>query len=342
MLSLIQRLALLLCLMLAACATPRPIPSPTPTMPTQATSPEVLALKGAIGAHDPVIIKAEGKYYRFATGPGIPIGCSPDLISWTECGRVFNQLPVSVYKSVPKVQDLWAPDIAFFNGKYHLYYAASSFGSNHSAIALATNTTLDSLSKQYKWVDEGVIIESRENNNYNTIDPNFVLDQDGKAWLAFGSFWTGIKLIELDTTSGKPIASSPLIALAQRNSSTAIEAPFIVFKDGYYYLFVSFDQCCKGVDSTYNIRVGRAKTITGPYADRDNVPMLKDGGTLLLQGKKDWRGPGHNAVLVEDGKYWLVYHAYDVKSNGVPLLHIEALSWDEAGWPHAPSETPDP
>ena len=182
----------LLGILLAACAaTPRTMPTQSDPPKTPMPPTNILALKGAIGAHDPVIIKAEGKYYRFATGPGIPIGCSPDLVSWTECGRVFNQLPVSVYKSVPKVQDLWAPDIAFFNGKYHLYYSASSFGSNHSAIALATNTTLDSLSKEYKWVDEGVVIESRANNTYNTIDPNFVLDQDGKAWLSFGSFWTG-------------------------------------------------------------------------------------------------------------------------------------------------------
>ena len=149
-------------------------------------------------------------------------------------------------------------------------------------------------------------------------------------------------MIELDAKSGKPITNYQLLSLAQRDGSTAIEAPFITYKDGYYYLFVSFDQCCKGVDSTYNMRVGRAKTIAGPYADRAGVPMLKGGGTLLLQGKKDWRGPGHNAILVEGETYWLVYHAYDVKSNGVPLLHIEALRWDEAGWPIAPSETPDP
>ena len=327
-------ISVVLCSLCVACAgAARTSPPAVKTAP-----PKILALKGAIGAHDPVIIKAEGKYYRFITGPGIPIGCSPDLISWTECGRVFNQLPVSVYKSVPKVQELWAPDIAFFNGKFHLYYAASSIGSNHSAIALATNTTLDSLNKNYKWVDEGIVIESRENNTYNAIDPNFVLDQEGKAWLTFGSFWTGIKLIELDATSGKPIPDYKLHALAQRNS-TAIEAPFIVYKDGYYYLFVSFDQCCKGVDSTYNIRVGRSKTITGPYADHEGKAMLDGGGTLLLEGKKEWRGPGHNALLIEGDKYWLVYHAYDVKSNGVPLLHIEELSWEDMGWPHAPSES---
>jgi arabinan endo-1,5-alpha-L-arabinosidase len=310
-------------------------------MPTSTSPPpKVLALSGAIGAHDPVIIKTDDKYYRFATGSGIPIGCSPDLVAWTDCGRVFSRLPVSAFKSVPDVKELWAPDIAFFNGKYHLYYSASTFGSNHSAIALATNTTLDSRRNDYRWVDEGVIVESRATNNYNAIDPNFVRDRDGKAWLAFGSFWTGIKMIELDPATGKAIPNYQLLSLAQRISgSSAIEAPFIVYREGYYYLFVSFDQCCKGVDSSYNIRVGRAKAITGPYADRAGKPMLQGGGTMLLQGKQHWRGPGHNSVLVEGETYWLVYHAYDVKSNGAPLLHIEALNWGDDGWPSAPSES---
>jgi arabinan endo-1,5-alpha-L-arabinosidase len=328
------RLCSILFTLVSAC---RPIAQdPQPT--AQAISPDrILALKGAIGAHDPAIIHADGTYYLFATGPGIPISCSPDLITWSACGRVFNQLPVSAYKSVPKVQELWAPDIAFFNGKYHLYYSASTFGSNHSAIALATNTTLNALDKNYKWVDEGVIVESRVNNAYNAIDPNFIRDQDGKAWLAFGSFWTGIKLLALDPQTGKALGDGQLIALAQR-PSTAIEAPFITFHDGYYYLFVSFDQCCSGVNSTYHIRVGRSNTITGPYSDRDGKAMRDGGGTLLLQGKTSWRGPGHNALLVDGKRTWLVYHAYDVKSNGAPLLHIEALDWDATGWPQAPSE----
>ena len=319
------RLLALLALTLAACA-----PAPAP--------PKILALKGAIGAHDPVIIKADGKYYRFTTGPGIPMGCSPDLIAWSDCGRVFSRLPVSVYKSVPKVGDLWAPDIHFANGKFQLYYSASSFGSNHSAIALATNATLDARSADYKWVDEGVVVESRENNNYNAIDPNHALDQDGRAWLAFGSFWTGIKLIELDPVTGKALPDKDMFSLASTNA-TAIEAPFIHFHDGYYYLFVSFDQCCNGVNSTYNIRVGRSKAISGPYEDRDGMPMSKGGGTLVLKGNEVWRGPGHNAILAEGPDTWLIYHAYDVKSHGTPLLHIESLAWDAAGWPQAPSAT---
>ena len=324
------------CVIVTSCTQSR-MSKPEPVMVTFTPPARILDLKGAIGAHDPAIIKADGIYYRFITGPGIPIGCSPDLISWTACGRVFNLLPIPVYKSVPGVKDLWAPDISFFGGKYHLYYAASTFGSNHSAIALATNTTLDATAKGYKWIDEGVVLESRENDNYNAIDPNFILDQDGRAWLAFGSFWTGIKIIELDPATGKVLATSSIISLAQRSGNTAIEAPFVVFRNGYYYLFVSFDQCCNGVESTYNIRVGRSKSVTGPYIDRDNTSMLVGGGSLLLVGNATWRGPGHNSVLIDEGTFWLVYHAYDIKSNGVPLLHIESLDWDSEGWPHAPS-----
>jgi arabinan endo-1,5-alpha-L-arabinosidase len=324
--------------LLAACAQqPLSTPTPAPTPDRAALQARILDLQGAIGAHDPVIIKADGVYYRFATGPGIPMGCSSDLIKWRECGRVFSRLPISAYKAVPGVGDLWAPDISLVNGTYRLYYSASSFGSNKSAIVLATNVTLDATRKDYKWVDQGVVVDSRPGYSYNAIDPNYVAALDGTAWLAFGSFWSGIKLLQLDPATGKALPNAQLMSLARRAEAPgAIEAAFITHRDGYYYLFVSFDQCCKGVNSTYNMRVGRSKTVTGPYLDRAGKDMLNGGGTLILSGNDAFRGPGHNAILIDDGRYLLAYHAYDIKSNGVPLLHIEELLWDE-GWPQAPS-----
>lgn len=323
-----------------ACAPIRQSVQPQATaMSTPDYASKIMSLKGAIGAHDPVLIKADGKYYRFATGPGIPIGCSADLISWTDCGRVFSRLPVSIYKAVPDVKDLWAPDISYRNGKYYLYYSGSTFGSNKSAIALATNTTLDSLSKDYKWVDEGVVVDSQPSYSYNAIDPNLIEAQDKTLWLAFGSYWTGIKLQQLDPQTGKALPNTQLHALAQRfENNGSIEGSFIVYRDGYYYLFVSFDSCCQGVKSNYNIRVGRAKDVTGPYLDRDGKAMLKGGGTLLLDSKPDWKGPGHNGILIEGDRYDIVYHAYDVKSNGTPLMHIEELIWTNDGWPQVPSQ----
>src|SRR5207302_6838266 len=106
------------------------------------------------------------------------------------------------------------------------------------------------------------------------------------------------------------------------------------------YLFASFDFCCRGVASTYNVRVGRASRITGPYLDRAGIPMLEGGGTLLLSGAGRWKGPGHNAVLHENGRDWIIYHAYDAEDNGAPKLRIKRLGWTADGWPEvaAPPE----
>ncbi len=154
-------------------------------------------------------------------------------------------------------------------------------------------------------------------------------------------FLGGIKLIPLDPATGKPARrDSPLYALASRPRTPeimgSIEGAFILRHDGFYYLFASFDFCCRGVASTYNIRVGRAAAITGPYIDRAGTAMLEGGGTLLLSGSTRWRGPGHNTVYRENNTDWLVYHAYDAEDNGIPRLRIEELTWDD-GWPQASS-----
>jgi arabinan endo-1,5-alpha-L-arabinosidase len=106
-----------------------------------------------------------------------------------------------------------------------------------------------------------------------------------------------------------------------------------------WYLFVSFDQCCQGIASTYNVRVGRSDSLTGPYVDREGVPLTEGGGTLILSEYGQWKGPGHNGVFVEDGVYWMVYHAYDSNQIGVPKLRIESIGWDSEGWPMLSSQT---
>lgn len=124
--------------------------------------------------HDPAVIKEGDTYYLFSTGAGIPIRCSKDLRRWTLCGRVFVKVPGWVRRDFPRTQELWAPDISRATGKYRLYYAVSAFGSNHSAIGLATNTVLDPSAKEYRWIDEGIVISSRQFDDYNAIDPNLV------------------------------------------------------------------------------------------------------------------------------------------------------------------------
>jgi len=297
--------------------------------------------------HDPVIAQENDTYYVFSTGSLIPFICSKDKVVWEFCGRVFESNPPWTRDVNPNLVDIWAPDISFFNNQWHLYYAVSSFGSQESGIGLATNTTLDPESPDYKWVDQGEVLRSHQGDRWNAIDPNVVLDENGEPWLGWGSFWEGIWMRKIDRATGQLARNDTTYHhLADRSTgpgnTSAIEAPFIVFRDGKWYLFISFDQCCQGVDSTYNVRVGRSDALTGPYVDHDGVPLTDGGGTLILSAYDQWKGPGHNAILVEDGVYWMVYHAYDAKQIGIPKLRIESIAWDVDGWPSLPSQTQEP
>ena len=189
-------------------------------------------------------------------------------------------------------------------------------------------------------MDEGPVIASRHFDDFNAIDPNIVIDEEGRPWIAFGSFWSGIKLRRISTGTGKlSNEDKTLYAIASRPrgplSPGSIEAPFIVRKGNHYYLFVSFDLCCRGVASTYKIMVGRSERVTGPYVDTSGVPMWAGGGTLVLSGSERWRGPGHNAILLREDGDKIIYHAYDAAQAGVPTLRIGSLVWDQDAWPLA-------
>ena len=297
-----------------------------------------------VPTHDPVIIREGGTYHVFGTG--LSSKTSPDLVNWTaQPGPLFAKLPDWALAAVPGAKDMWAPDISFWNGRYHLYYSVSTFGSNRSAIGLATSPTLDPKAPGYGWKDEGLVVMSKESSDFNAIDPNHVIDRQGKHWLALGSFWTGIKLFELDPATGKPRdpAAKPL-SLARRHAPAGgpapVEAPFIVDHKGYYFLFVSYDYCCKGVNSTYYTVVGRAKDIRGPYLGKDGSKLMNGEGTIFLradlQEKERFRGPGHPGFLHDtDGKDYVVYHAYDKQKGGAPTLRIAPVSWSADGWPVA-------
>ncbi|MBN2534781.1 MAG: family 43 glycosylhydrolase [Spirochaetales bacterium] len=289
-------------------------------------------LSGNLDVHDPVIIKHAGIWYIFHTATGIGFKSSNDGLYWQDRGRIFATNPSWHKEMVPDNDgNLWAPDIFYFRGTYYLYYSVSSFGSSHSVIGLATNTTLNPDDSSYRWVDRGDVIRSYDNSNYNCIDPNIVLDDNGEPWMSFGSFWSGIKLVKLDPDTMKPPSNYQFFSIANNDT---IEAPFIVRRNGYYYLFVSHGYCCRGVDSTYNIRVGRSQSLTGTYTDRNGVNMMNGGGTLVDDGDSRWIGPGHNAVYLSGNTAILVNHAYDAQSNGAARLQIRPLYWDSAGWPY--------
>ena len=343
-------------------------------------APQALTLTGDIaGTHDPSIAEDHGTYYVFATGaaypprpegspmpaPGtprpapigqFPIRCSKDLLAWKRCGEVFPVIPAWIREMSPKTPELWAPDISYYDGLYHLYYAFSVFGKNTSGIALATNTTLDSSNPAYKWQDRGLVLRSYVTDDFNAIDPNLVLDARGEAWLSFGSFWSGIKMRHLDRNTGLlsptdtktyPLASRLSAPSAAPRSpdlppdSEAIEAPFILRHDGYYYLFVSWDLCCRGLKSTYRTMVGRATAVTGPYIDRSGRPMETGGGTPLLTANSVWLGPGGESLLhLTSGKLsghdLIVFHAY-AATDGRPAMHLSTIAWIN-GWPQAALE----
>jgi arabinan endo-1,5-alpha-L-arabinosidase len=283
--------------------------------------------------------------------PQFPIRCSDDLHHWTRCGEVFPEIPQWIQQTSPKTQELWAPDSSYFDGLYHLYYAFSAFGKNTSGIALATNETLDRTSPKYKWVDRGLVLRSYEQDDFNAIDPNLVLDAKGDAWLSFGSFWSGIKMRKLDRATGLlsktdtrtyALASRGVHNTGPRNpdlppDNEAVEAPFVFRHGGYYYLFVSWDLCCRGTKSTYKTMVGRSANVTGPYLDKDGKPMESGGGSQILFSNAQWIGPGGESLLhVADrsgGEDLIVFHAYSA-ANGRPSLHISTLGWKD-GWPQA-------
>jgi arabinan endo-1,5-alpha-L-arabinosidase len=293
---------------------------------------------------DPSMFRQGNTYYVFSTDPGavgigsITIRCSSDRIHWSACGYVFGRIPAWVVAKVPGVVGLWAPDISYFNGLYHVYYAGSTFGSNTSVIGLATNTTLDPADPAYQWVDKGMVLQSVSVDNFNAIDPTILADNDGSVWLTYGSYWTGIKQRQLDPASGMLLASNATVyALASRPGVQydPIEGSSLVHKGGYYYLFVSMDFCCmpNPYQDNYKIAVGRGMGPHGPFVDQNGVDMMNGGGTILLQGNgTTWNAPGGETVYLDAQQGDMItFHALSLPT-GAAYLFVNSLSWPN-GWP---------
>lgn len=282
---------------------------------------------GDVAVHDPTVIKAaDGTYFLFSTGNGIEIRTSTDRTAFRRAGSAFPNGASWAHQFTGGSNNLWAPDISFHNGRYYLYYSASTFGSRNSAIFLATSTT----AQPGSWTNQGVVVQTSNSSDHNAIDPNLVVDASGAWWLTYGSFWTGIKMVRINSSTGKP-ADSTRYSLAQRPSSAggAVEAPTIVHRDGYYYLFVSFDYCCRGTSSTYRVMVGRATSVTGPYVDRNGARMTSGGGTEVLATHGSIHGPGHQTLWADSDAWVMAYHYYTSSGS---RLGINLVSWSN-GWP---------
>ncbi len=304
----------------------------------QAVQPE---MSGDIRIHDPSIVEIDGKCAAFYTGQeggvyrgAIRVKTSEDCLTWKEAGGIGKGLPKWVRQTLGfQPPNIWAPSITEHAGRYYLYYSVSVFGINTSAIGLMTAETLDPDRPTEGWQDQGLVLASNARDDWNAIDPWRIDLADGRAFLVYGSFWTGIKMRELDPVSGMLISeNTPQIDLASRDGA-GIEASSLIEHEGKFYLFVSFDQCCKALNSTYRMMVGRADAIEGPYLDKDGKPMLEGGGTELLARTDRFIGPGGQEVFELDGQLMLAYHYYDAEELGVSKLQIAPLRWTDDGWP---------
>ena len=308
--------------------------------------------------HDPVMAKEDSTYYLFCTGMGIQRMVSNDRQTWTvDRNPVMSVIPKWTRDSVPGFHyHVWAPDIIQWHGRWWLAYSCSTFGRNGSAIGLLSSRSL----KFPFWEDEGCIVTSREGrDNWNAIDPNFVIDDNDQPWLVWGSFWDGIQLVRLDTTMHVAVSQQPRTIARRYNlgdphgkkvlsvnpnppknptsdfaGPNAIEAPFIFKHNGWYYLFVSWDYCCQGAKSNYRVAVGRSRSVEGPYLDPDGVDMRDGGGMLFLEGdKKEYEAAGHCAAYHMDDEDIFICHGYSVALEGASVLVQRRIVWTKDEWP---------
>ena len=284
---------------------------------------------GSTFTHDPSVIYADGLYWMFFTADGIGVKYSSDGKTWNDGVQIFATAPSWWSEYVPNKTDfnIWAPDISYYNGYYNLYYSVSTFGSRVSCIGLIRCTSI----LKGDWVDMGLVISSTTSSKYNCIDPSFIYA--GAPFLVFGSWSNGINIVRLSSGTMKPNAAAKQIATRNQSSNSIEGACIWDAGNGYFYLFASFDKCCVGTSSTYNIRYGRSQNVDGPYVDKNGVSMMNGGGTILVQSSGNMIGPGGESLFkTANGGMAIVYHFYDANNNGMATIRINDISIVD-GWP---------
>jgi arabinan endo-1,5-alpha-L-arabinosidase len=276
------------------------------------------ALDGEPYIHDPsTIMECDGKYYTYGTGGG---GLRSDD-GWT--WRSGAQRPGGGA----------APDCIKIGDRYLMAYGATGggLGGGHNGRILTMwNKTLDQSSPDFKWSEAVVVASSDGIEDCDAIDPSLMLDPtDGRLWLTYGTYFGFIRLVELDPKTGKRVEGNQAI-----NVAIDCEASALIYRDGWYYLLGTHGTCCDGANSTYNIRVGRSKKVTGPYLDNMGYDMVKGGGKLVVAANGRLIGPGHfGRTIVSEGveKFSCHYEA-DLDRSGRSILDIRSLIWKD-GWP---------
>jgi arabinan endo-1,5-alpha-L-arabinosidase len=277
-----------------------------------------LALDGQIGIHDPsTIVQCDGKYYVYGTGGGSLV--SDDGWTWRA--------------GTPPARRGLAPDVIHIGTRYYMYVAANIGAQPKAAVNMIWSKSLDPASSDYKWEEGGVVGSSDGVEDSNAIDPAVFLDpNDHKLWLTYGSYFGYIRLVELDPKTGKRLNPN------DRPSNIAIngEASDMIYHEGWYYLLLTHGSCCRGADSGYNIRMGRARKVTGPFLDNMGIDMIEGGGKLLIGSGGRMIGPGHFGLIDSgDGveKFSMHWEA-DLDRGGASVLDIRPLLWKD-GWPVA-------
>ncbi|GGJ35597.1 family 43 glycosylhydrolase [Deinococcus roseus] len=313
--------------------------SSLPSQSLDVTPQTLLTLTGDLGSHDPALIKVGSTYCSFSTGVerttsnpgGILVHKSSAGItgSWSTLGEI----PVPQWtKNQFQVKNIWAPEVVY-NGsdqKYYLYYSASQFGTNNSAIGVASSSNPCATNS---WTDLGAIVQSSSTTTaFNAIDANVHWDSSAGWYLSWGSFFSGIKIQKMATMTS---LTGSVYTLASRPGVTnnPVEASSIFKRGSYYYLLVSWDRCCDGLNSTYKTALGRSTSITGPYLDRNGVHLDQGGGTLLLADQGNQIGQGGGDVYQEGTTDYFIHHFYDASAGGAPRMALRKLDWTADGWP---------
>ena len=279
-----------------------------------------IAQTGKPFIHDPsTIMECEGKYYTFGTGGG-------GLIS--EDGWTWNGGGVRPGGGA-------APDAMKIGDRYLIIYGATGggLGGRHNGRILTMwNKTLDPNSPDFKYTEAIEVASSDGDEDCDAIDPGLLLDPTtGRLWCSYGTYFGFIRLVELDPKTGKRVEGNKAIDIAIDCEATDLE-----YRDGWYYLLGTHGTCCDGANSTYNIVVGRSKSITGPYLDNMGRDMIKGGGKMVVAAGGRVTGPGHfGRTILEDGVEKMSCHyEADLDQSGRSVLGIRPLLWKN-GWPVA-------
>jgi len=270
--------------------------------------------------HDPsTIMECDGKYYTFGTGGG-------GLIS--EDGWIWNSGAVRPGGGA-------APDAMKIGDRYLIVYGATGggLGGGHNGRILTMwNKTLDPQSPDFQYSEPILVAQSDGIEDNDAIDPGLLLDpNDGRLWCSYGTYFGFIRLIELDPQTGKRVEGNKAIDIAIDCEATDLE-----YRDGWYYLLGTHGTCCDGANSTYNIVVGRSRSVTGPYLDNMGRDMLRGGGKMVLSAGGRLIGPGHfGRLILEEGVEKMSCHyEADLDQSGRSVLGIRPLLWKD-GWPVA-------